>query len=283
MTIYGGEVIADNGKGESEGAGIGGGYDGAGGTITVLGGKVTAVGGSDGDGGAGIGGGDDGAGCTLTVSGGVTEAPSGIFTMVEPIIGENMEVTGSFNKAAYIKIAEKGPTCEGGEIAPGEGGVWVVTPNGNSTKVAITGLPAGATVVVPPTVTKVTGAEDGKIIVKSGAVDITGAFTITGGMLALNPAGKVTIGKEEIQVTPTIGDLDDGEPFTRGEGSVAVMVKAIPGLKYVLVRAETVEGCRQDGGRTVVKSVTAKGARVTLSDDKPPKGQAFYWVVVSVP
>ena len=53
------------------GAGIGGGNDGAGGTITISGGTVTATGGS---GGAGIGGGYNGAGGTKSISGGTVIA-----------------------------------------------------------------------------------------------------------------------------------------------------------------------------------------------------------------
>ena len=34
---------------------------------------------------------------------------------------------------------------------------------------------------------------------------------------------------------------------------------------------------------TVCESVVAKDATVTLTDGEPPKGQAFYRVVVSVP
>jgi hypothetical protein len=67
--------------GGSDGAGIGGGIRGAGGTITISGGTVTATGGSDG---AGIGGGsrdgyngDYGDGGTITISGGTVTATGG--------------------------------------------------------------------------------------------------------------------------------------------------------------------------------------------------------------
>ena len=76
LTIYGqtagtGALEATGGY---RGAGIGGGYQGAGGTITVNGGMVTATGGSEG---AGIGGGWYGAGGTITVNGGMVTANGG--------------------------------------------------------------------------------------------------------------------------------------------------------------------------------------------------------------
>ena len=68
MTIYGGDVTA---RGGSYGAGIGGGANGAGGTVTINGGDVTARGGY---GGSGIGGGAYGAGGTVNINGGKVEA-----------------------------------------------------------------------------------------------------------------------------------------------------------------------------------------------------------------
>ena len=66
ITIYGGNVDASS----TEGAGIGGGDSGAGGTITIQGGNVNASGYF----GAGIGGGDNGAGGTITIRGGNVNA-----------------------------------------------------------------------------------------------------------------------------------------------------------------------------------------------------------------
>ncbi len=68
ITIYGGKVIAN---GATEGAGIGGGKKGGGGRFTIYGGEVTANGGS---GGAGIGGGNEGDGGTITIYGGKVTA-----------------------------------------------------------------------------------------------------------------------------------------------------------------------------------------------------------------
>ena len=71
VTIHGGKVTATGGYG---GAGIGGGYKGAGGTVTINGGTVNATGGN---GGAGIGGGYKGAGGTVTIHGGTVTATGG--------------------------------------------------------------------------------------------------------------------------------------------------------------------------------------------------------------
>ncbi len=71
ITINGGAVTATGGK---SGAGIGGGYKGAGQNITIHGGTVTATGGEDG---AGIGGGFEGAGEGITINGGTVTATGG--------------------------------------------------------------------------------------------------------------------------------------------------------------------------------------------------------------
>ena len=274
------------------GDGGAGGVGGAGGSVTVNGGMLTAT--RIGGGAGGIGGvkgeygsdgavGDGGAGVTATFRGGVTEAQNGIFTEGELNLGENMVVTGEFNKAAYIKIAEKpGPTCTGGDIEEIEDGVWVVKPTGNATEVTITGLAEGETVA---------GVKIGDYVVPSAAFVGFGAGATEGVFsLALDPEGEVN----GVKVKPIIGELDDGEggvatqPFVVGEGGVAVTVKAIPGLKYELLRTGALAApAAENGGGTVWgvvgEPVVAKDATVTLKDGNPPEGAAFYRVVVSVP
>ena len=71
-----------------------------------------------------------------------------------------------------------------------------------------------------------------------------------------------------------------------GEGCVEVTAKAIPGLKYTLKRTDSLrraEGVTSDQQWGEVKSVIATGTSVTLTDEEPPEGQAFYRVGVSVP
>ena len=71
VTVNGGTITATSGN---FGAGIGGGIQGSGGTVTVNGGTITATSGNFG---AGIGGGIQGAGGTVTVNGGTIAATGG--------------------------------------------------------------------------------------------------------------------------------------------------------------------------------------------------------------
>ena len=254
---------------------------------------MTATGGDNGA--AGIGGGAGGAGCTLTVSGGVTEAPNGIFTEGSPTIGANMEVSGEFNKAAYIKIAEKEtptPTHKDDDdpvLPPYPPDTRVIEPAAGETEVTLTDWADGELVIVPPTVRQVNGVADDAYVqvwVLEGLHNITGAFKIEGGKITLDPDGEVRLGGEVIPVRPTIGALggDATRPFVVGEGAVSVTVRAIPGLCYTLERTGTL---RRDGDLSpyqwwdVVGSEVATGTTVTLTDGNPPTGKAFYRIEVS--
>ena len=199
------------------------------------------------------------------------------------IVGLYDTVSGEFYvpRDGTLTLGYDGPTCVGGEIAEGEGGEWIVAPSEGVTEVAVTGLTEGDSVAVPPTVTKVNGVGDAQIKVRSGAYDITGAFTVSGGAITLNENGSVTIADETIPVKPTIGDLGDdaGEPFTVGEGSAAISVRTIPGLKYSLVRGAELGAITM----TVVEPTLATEAQMTLTDAEPPTDKAFYRIDVSVP
>ena len=174
----------------------------------------------------------------------------------------------------YAAGAGEGPTCEDGTIAE-VGGTWVVTPNTGVTALTIAGLPEGAKLAVKCGDYSVPSAA----FVGFGEGKAEGVFS-----LALDENGVVTLDGEEIPVRPTIGDLNEGEPFTVGKGVVMVAARTIPGLRYTLVRGETVENCRRDDdGSTVVESVVATGARVALTDANPPAGKAFYVISVSCP
>ena len=176
------------------------------------------------------------------------------------------------------------PTCDGGTIEKGEEIGWVVTPTNGAAKVVITGLAEGETVA---------GVRLGDYVVPSGAfVGFAEGKTEGEFSLALDPAGVVTIGTETIPVQPTIGELEDGEePFVVGEEVVTVKVRAIPGLKYELLRTGALAApAGESAGGTVlgggtewgpVVSVVAEATTVTLKDAEPPEGAAFYRVVVS--
>ena len=98
-------------KGGSEGAGIGGGDSGAGGSIEISGGTVSATGG---DHGAGIGGGDSGAGGNIKISGGTVTAKS---TRYGAGIGG-----GDSGAGGSIEISGGTVSATGGENGAGIGG-----------------------------------------------------------------------------------------------------------------------------------------------------------------
>ena len=115
ITINGGMVTATGG---SSSAGIGGGFSGTGGTITINGGTVTATGG---DYGAGIGGGSSGAGGMITINGGTVTAASGSYGAG---IGGGIEGAGG-----TITINGGTVTASGGSSGAGIGGGGVNITN----------------------------------------------------------------------------------------------------------------------------------------------------------
>ena len=155
--------------GGQNGAGIGGGVECSGGTVTINGGAVSATGGAFG---AGIGGGDNGAGGTATINGGVVSATGGYqaggigagfgkLTSCGPveISGGTVVATAGENYygdfGGYSGIG--GPvTFTGGSIRAAHGNVWNAPSNGVArvwcvtvkhltpgAAVALSGLPAG--------------------------------------------------------------------------------------------------------------------------------------------
>ena len=101
------------------GAGIGGGYEAAGGTVTINGGTVTATGGQYGAGigggfDAGIGGGNEAAAGTVTVNGGTVTATGGLY---------GAGIGGGYGAAAGTVTINGGTvTATGGENGAGIGG-----------------------------------------------------------------------------------------------------------------------------------------------------------------
>ena len=175
----------------------------------------------------------------------------------------------------FVDISLIAVTCEGGTIARSDDVlVFVITPNDGVTEVSVEGLPDWAKVAVPPSITRVNGVYDDKIRVKSGAYDITGAFTVSGGAIALNANGSVTIDDEVIPVKPTIGDLVDGEPFVVGDQGVEVTIRSVSGLKYVLWRGETSQALS-----TMAMQAIATGTRITLTDIMDSASPVLYYQI----
>ena len=111
LTIYGqsggtGKLTAIGGP---EDAGIGGGLDGAGGTITINGGVVKVTGGI---GGAGIGGGRRGAGGTITINGGTVNATGG--QCGAGIGGGDVGAGGAIAISGEAKVTATGGQCSAG-------------------------------------------------------------------------------------------------------------------------------------------------------------------------
>lgn len=122
LTIKGDGVLDVTGG--SQGAGIGGGRSGAGGTIKILGGTVNANGGSSG---AGIGGGSSGAGGSIIIIEGIVNATGG---------NSGAGIGGGSNGAVgTIKIQGGTVTAEGGNMGAQIGG----GSNGDGGEITITG------------------------------------------------------------------------------------------------------------------------------------------------
>ena len=72
---------------------------------------------------------------------------------------------------------------------------------------------------------------------------------------------------------------DDDDAEGTGDGSAAISVRTIPGLKYSLVRGAELGAIIM----TVVEPTLATEAQMTLTDAEPPTDKAFYRIDVSVP
>lgn len=210
--------------------------------------------------------------------------------IVNPDDEEDVEELCSIDKLTVEKKAAE-PTIpeEEGKIEPGENeGEYIVTPADETvTEIDISNLPAESTVEIPAQINTIKGAAGStvKIVSTVDAVkyDITAACTISNeGVIALNETAGATVkvGDEQIPVQPTLTEAGDktAEPLVVSTESTAVGVKAIPGLKYSLVRSETI-----GGEQNAVASQTATSARVTLTDEfkggKP--ASAFYVIQVA--
>ena len=210
LTIYGQE--SGSGKltatGGHDGAGIGGGDDGAGGTVTINGGMVTATGGGYG---AGIGGGDDGAGGTVTINGispERSESPIG-----DGYQGCTVTATGgkwgagigggSYGNGGTVTINGGTVTATGGDEGAGIGGGLqgaggTVTINGGT--VTATGGDfgagigggyncAGGEVVIRNGAVKVIAGMDASVIGHGKYSSNDGTVSISGGIFGMFVAG----------------------------------------------------------------------------------------------
>ncbi|MDR1573367.1 MAG: S-layer homology domain-containing protein [Clostridiales Family XIII bacterium] len=159
------------------GAGIGGGYNGAAGSITIKGGTINALGGL---GGAGIGGGDNGRGGSIAISGGRISAEGG------QQYGAGI---GGGTGGAGGSIAISGGTINavGGAFDSKQGGAGIGGSGGGASD-------AGGTIKISGGTISATG--------KNGASDIGCGTTGTGGTLEIT-GGSVKAGT--VSAGPTNG------------------------------------------------------------------------------
>ena len=163
ITLYS-ELTATGGN---NAAGIGGGADGAGGTVTISGGTVTATGG---DGSAGIGGGYSGAGGTVTIEGGTVTATGGY--------GGAGIGGGGYGDGGTVTISGGTVTIEGG----------TVTATGGYGGAGIGGgyVGEGGTVTISGGTVTATGNNGGHDIGMGGAGSTSGTNIFTGGSVYLH-------------------------------------------------------------------------------------------------
>ena len=226
----------------------------------------------------------DGSYSVLLVSDGQTETKKVLFLEIKAVTVSCICALKLSGIEETIPEYEEGPTLPADQgVLDVRDGVAVVTPASGVRRIAITGAETLTRLVIPPQVEHVTGVLPDKIAVRSYERDITGAFTIAGGLsgvdVALNPLGVVRVGDETITTIPELSAVGGGQdrPFAVSAGGVGVGVRTIPGLVYRLQRRIDVRG-----GAEAVDRGSSGGTRLLLHDTNPPVDKAFYRVDVSV-
>ena len=178
------------------------------------------------------------------------------------------------------------PTVSGG-TGTVEGSTIKITAPADDGTVTIEGNASGYTIEVPANVTTING-KVGTVTVKSGTVDISGAFTIdsttTEGAttIALDPDGSVKVNGKTIKVKPELEEATETVvPFAVASGAATAKVKAIPGLAYVLKASTDVTKMAE--ATPVGKSVVAgDSGTVELKDSEASESTKFYVIEVKV-
>ena len=229
VAVRGGKITAIGG--EDGGAGIGGGYNGQGCTLTITGGEISADGG---DGGAGIGGGKYGDGGTVAISGGTVTA-QGVEGGADIGPGFDGTIAGSntFTGGSIRLVNDM--------IAPAPSNnterVWCVT---------VTNLPPNTAVVV--TALGVYGVND-LFSDETGALylwlpDDVYAFTAGGADYTATVAGAPTTATQESSgdlATPVLAT--DGSGFVFDGTSFSIKIaNAQSGVYYTLYATTSLGG-----------------------------------------
>ena len=213
VNIHGGDIDAEGGNDTSlmyqlyGGAGIGGGYDGAGGTVNIYGGKVTAAGG---DGAAGIGSGFNGekrSAGTVTVYGGTVAANGGDGSagIGGGIFGDGGAVTvngGTVTAVGGYSISiDAGAGIGGGGAGAGgtvtiNGGTVTATGGGKEDANGAAGIGAGGWKYTEP------AGDGGTVIINGGNVTAAGGYSSAGiGGGNKRSGGTVTVTGGEVKAT----------------------------------------------------------------------------------
>ena len=219
---------------------------------------------------------------TLTVHGGYLQSKPTTDgeTELTPPTGKVWQQITEGNKKGYYQLVEgeappaTGPTVDNGGTVDSTTKTITVDTATNGT-VNITGDAGDYTVEVPANVTTIKGKVKG-VTVKSGTVDISGAFKTTKSddtttKIALNPDGSVTVNDEEIKVKPEIVEA------TVANGVATAKVKAIPGLTYMLKAATDLAKVRT--GAEVAAKKTADGSGTVELKDKSASASAKFYVI----
>ena len=195
---------------------------------------------------------------------------------------EESEITGGKRYTAVLAGPAPVDPTEG-DVKKESDGSFTVEPKPGVKSMTLTGVKAGDRVNVPTSLESISGVAGATIVVKNAAGTVIPTAAFVGGAegtfsLALNETAVVTVDGEQIPVKPALTEAtDDTKPLVVGD-TVAVGVKAIPGLTYSLMRSDEV-----GGEKAAVASTVAEGARVSLTDPmqggKPEK--AFYVIQVA--
>ena len=201
-------------------------------------------------------------------------------------------------KGAEISVVEKVVKATIVAMPTADDDEATVTKDGDNYKVQVQAetvaltVPDGVTVsevVVSTNTTTVTGVPTGvgaptlKVAVVWGeGEDQKATYAIvsvgTSGAITLDEDAVVTVGEEEIPLKPTPTDYnDETPPLAVTSDDVSVGVKAIPGLVYRLVR-----GTELNSITSTIATEKATSSRISLYDNDPLEGAAFYKITVDV-
>ena len=231
---------------------------------------------------------------TLTVHGGYLQSKpttDGENELAPPTGKTWKQITEDVDKKGYYQLvdgetppAEDPKVDNGGTVDSTTKTITVATATSGT--VTIEGDASSYTIEVPANVTTING-KVGTVTVKSGTVDISGAFTIDSNTtegsttIALDPEGSVKVNGKTIKVKPELEEATETVvPFAVASGAATAKVKAIPGLTYKLKAATDLAKVRTQEA-TEVKSVRATDSTVELKDESASESAKFYVIEVT--